>query len=222
MSYQNVQPTMYQWGQHHYPWHQGGAGWTAAPVPMWGVNPALVGPRQVAVGADPSTVKKVMLGEFLLLSAALVGFVWWLQRGSKSYTSNAYGRRYAGDPYWLTVKYPGSCRRCGKQIRKGERAFRYKDGSLYCDSDACGRAESRSFEAAAFDEDMFNRNASRRHSQYSAEEISALRRYRAAHGRYWKEDLWLDWSEGRDRDPVLRTMRNTRGVGWLKHFRFPK
>ena len=64
-------------------------------------------------------------------------------------------RRYAGDPYWLTLKYPGQCARCGRELRKGERAFRYKSGALYCDSAVCGRAESRSFEAAAEDEDRY-------------------------------------------------------------------
>lgn len=63
-----------------------------------------------------------------------------------------YGKRYSGDPYWLTLRYPGECRRCKRQLAKGERAFRYKCGSLYCDSDRCGRACSREFEGAAFDE----------------------------------------------------------------------
>jgi hypothetical protein len=68
-----------------------------------------------------------------------------------------YGRRYAGDPKWIICRYRGVCRRCKGEIKRGERAFRYKDGSLYCDSDGCGQAESRSFEAAAFDEDMLTR-----------------------------------------------------------------
>ena len=64
-------------------------------------------------------------------------------------------RRYQGDPYWLTLKYPGQCRRCDRQLKKGEQAFRYKDGSLYCDSDSCGGRESRMFEAAAADEEQY-------------------------------------------------------------------
>jgi hypothetical protein len=64
-------------------------------------------------------------------------------------------RRYRGDPRWITVKYAGTCRRCGEPIPKGADAFYYPKGrALYCDSDTCGRAESRSFEAAAADEDF--------------------------------------------------------------------
>jgi len=67
--------------------------------------------------------------------------------------------RYSGDPRWITLRYAGSkCRRCGKQLKRGERAFRYKDGSLYCDSDNCGQAASRSFDAAASDEAMLTGN----------------------------------------------------------------
>ena len=64
----------------------------------------------------------------------------------------SYGRRYGGDPYWLTVRYPGKCAKCGTTIGRGAQAFRYKDGSLYCEAAGCGGAESSSFEAAAFDE----------------------------------------------------------------------
>jgi hypothetical protein len=45
------------------------------------------------------------------------------------------------------------CRRCGEPIKRGDEAFFYKDGSLYCDR-GCGQDASADFEAAAFDEDV--------------------------------------------------------------------
>ena len=63
-------------------------------------------------------------------------------------------RRYSGDPYWLTVRYRAICAGCGHEMKRGERAFRFKDGSLYCDSDACGQRESVAFRAAAQDEEF--------------------------------------------------------------------
>jgi len=67
-------------------------------------------------------------------------------------------RRYQGDPYWLYLKWPGTCRRCGQTIPKERKAFRFKDGSLYCEADPCGPTESRRFEAAAFDEAQYTRD----------------------------------------------------------------
>ena len=57
-----------------------------------------------------------------------------------------------GDPYWLTLKYPGTCKKCGKQMKRGEKAFRYNDGAMYCDSDKCGKQAHRDFAAAVADE----------------------------------------------------------------------
>ena len=64
---------------------------------------------------------------------------------------------YAGDPHWITARYPGTCaaRECSEAITKGDRAFYYPHGkALY--AVACGHADanSRDFEAAAFDEDV--------------------------------------------------------------------
>lgn len=67
-------------------------------------------------------------------------------------------RRYSGDPYWITCKYPGKCRKCGATIKKGSKAFRYKDGSLYGGDCGCGDAASADFEACAFDEAMCTGN----------------------------------------------------------------
>lgn len=63
--------------------------------------------------------------------------------------------RYSGDPYWITCEYPGTCRRCRKTIDKGDRAFKYKDGSLYGGECGCGEQASREFYGAADDEDFY-------------------------------------------------------------------
>lgn len=55
MSYVRLNPSYYQMLQPESPWHPGGQGWSTAPVPGWGENPALVGPARLAVeglGAD--------------------------------------------------------------------------------------------------------------------------------------------------------------------------
>ena len=74
--------------------------------------------------------------------------------------------RYSGDPYWITCRYPGKCSGCGAEIPKGKRAFRYKCGSLYCDTPDCGQAASRDFDAAAADEDRYSNPASNRVGGY--------------------------------------------------------
>jgi hypothetical protein len=61
--------------------------------------------------------------------------------------------RYKGDPYWTKERFESKCRRCDKQIRRGESIFYYPSSrAVYCDHEACGRQESRSFECAAQDE----------------------------------------------------------------------
>jgi len=66
-------------------------------------------------------------------------------------------RSYAGDPYWTTSKF-NSIGACGHLINKGETIFFYPRGKhVYCNRDACGGHESRSFVAAAEDEAVFNR-----------------------------------------------------------------
>jgi len=64
---------------------------------------------------------------------------------------------YRGDPYWLTAKYAGTCRRCGRPIRPGEHVFYYpKTKSVYCSEPGCGEKESNSFHEAVQDEDFYN------------------------------------------------------------------
>ena len=60
---------------------------------------------------------------------------------------------YSGDPYWTTARFNSKCSGCGRGIKKGERIFYFpRTKDVFCDSDRCGRRESRSFEAAAQDE----------------------------------------------------------------------
>lgn len=66
---------------------------------------------------------------------------------------------YAGDPYWMTCKFAGKCGRCTREIKKGERAFRYKDGTIYCGLEKCGGIASREFDAVAQDEDFLMRGS---------------------------------------------------------------
>lgn len=65
--------------------------------------------------------------------------------------------RYSGDPHWIVARYPGTCADCGAEIKKGSRAFRFKDGSLFGDSCGCGRRESQKFDCAAEDEAFMTR-----------------------------------------------------------------
>ena len=97
-----------------------------------------------------------MVSDAKQIGLDLEGLRFGWRRNSRGAMRTAYGQRYAGDPKWIVCRYVGTCKRCGKTIKKGERAFRYKDRSLYCDSDGCGQHESRAFEAAAFDEYVYN------------------------------------------------------------------
>ena len=60
----------------------------------------------------------------------------------------------------------------------------------------------------------------------SNEELEALKRFAAKHGRLWKSALGHAWETGRyDSDDVsdkLQTIRNAFGPSWLVRFRFPR
>lgn len=72
--------------------------------------------------------------------------------GSK--TADYGGPSYRGDPRWITVRYPANCYKCGRDIKKGDRAFYYPKGkNLYCDGAACGQAADRDFQDMAAVED---------------------------------------------------------------------
>ena len=66
-------------------------------------------------------------------------------------------KRYALDPYWMNVRFPGTCRKCGRQIKRGERAFYYPNGKhLFCEAAPCGQAAAADFQACAEDEAFYN------------------------------------------------------------------
>jgi DNA-binding ferritin-like protein len=59
-----------------------------------------------------------------------------------------------GDPYWMVAKYPGRDHK-GNPFKKGERVFYYpKSKSILTGEDA--EKASRDFDAAKFDEDVYN------------------------------------------------------------------
>lgn len=49
VSYVALKPSYYQMLNPESAWHPGAPGWSTAPVPGWGQNPALVGPARLAV-----------------------------------------------------------------------------------------------------------------------------------------------------------------------------
>ena len=61
----------------------------------------------------------------------------------------SYGRRYAGDPRWITARF-GNCAKCKKPLA-GKRAAYFPNGKT-CLCEECGRPEMATFETAAFDE----------------------------------------------------------------------
>lgn len=65
-------------------------------------------------------------------------------------------RRYAGDPYWLTLKFVGKCAGCGAEMKAGSQGFRYKNGQIFGEACGCGRKNEQDFISCAEDEDMYN------------------------------------------------------------------
>ena len=63
---------------------------------------------------------------------------------------------YSGDPYWLTLRFAGTCAGCGAPIPRGAEAFRFKNKKLYGEACGCGTRESEQFEALAQDEAFYN------------------------------------------------------------------
>lgn len=65
-------------------------------------------------------------------------------------------RYYNGDPYWINLRYAGTCASCGARLPKGARAFYYPKGKkLFGDQDACcgqGTLEAERFAELALDE----------------------------------------------------------------------
>jgi len=68
-----------------------------------------------------------------------------------------YNNSYRSDPRWLSVKYACKCERCGAAIKRGDQAFYYPSTkSMLCSKDECGGQAGRDFNAAAFDEAIYN------------------------------------------------------------------
>jgi len=127
MSYYGIPPAYYEEFQPGTPWHQGARGWSRAPVPGWGANPALVGPRRLAMhgcsacgqAGEGNTVVKA-----LAIVAALGAGAWLLFRDrSTSGGYKANRRRYRsnrcrgrGGPYLIPSrkKYPVPSKRCAR------------------------------------------------------------------------------------------------------------
>ena len=60
------------------------------------------------------------------------------------------------DPYWLTVKYAGQCKKCGVPIQRGAQAYYYPlTKALYC-AGTCGQAADADFQSCAADEYAYN------------------------------------------------------------------
>lgn len=61
-----------------------------------------------------------------------------------------------------------------------------------------------------------------KHAPLTAEQLDALTRYAAKHGRFWKSKLRRAWMGGPPYDDTgpLRELRNTHGHYWLKDFSF--
>lgn len=57
----------------------------------------------------------------------------------------------------------------------------------------------------------------------TADELAALQRYAARHGRRWKSVLNDAWQglPPHDDSGILRTLRNSHGPTWLHRFRLP-
>lgn len=64
MSYVSTKPGYYDQFQIGTGLEEGTEGWTRAPWPGWGQNPALIGPSQIAVGASPDGLGAYLLAGF--------------------------------------------------------------------------------------------------------------------------------------------------------------
>ena len=59
---------------------------------------------------------------------------------AKEVMGYGYHKTYGGDPYWLTLKYPGHCDKCHKPLARGERAYYYpRTRSMF--GEACGHGQ---------------------------------------------------------------------------------
>ena len=82
MSYVALNPSYYQMLQPESAWHAGAEGWSVAPYPGWGSNPALVGPKRLGVeglGSDQA-FKLGAVATIGLLAASTIGLAYYLTK----------------------------------------------------------------------------------------------------------------------------------------------
>ncbi len=61
-----------------------------------------------------------------------------------------------GDPRWITLKWPGLCTGCGRQLPKGSRAFYYPATRAVYAAGCCAEAHARDFQSHAHDEAVYH------------------------------------------------------------------
>lgn len=135
MSYEQTSPAFYQMLQPGTPYHAGAPGWSRAPFPGWGQNPALRGPARLGVhgcagecgcGGCGQVGGGVPWGTVALVGgAALLG--WVILRSMRSYQPNRRHRRNAKwsrayknrlpDAAFLYIA-PG-----GRKVRRGGKTY---------------------------------------------------------------------------------------------------
>jgi hypothetical protein len=64
-------------------------------------------------------------------------------------------RNYPRDPFWLSAKYAGVCKKCGEAFKAGDRIFYYPNGKAAY-SGKCADAASADFSSCAGDEAAYN------------------------------------------------------------------
>jgi len=60
--------------------------------------------------------------------------------------------KYSRDPRWITARFQGQCKKCGKKVETGEKVYYFPIGkAIICQN--CGEETARRFAAEAMDED---------------------------------------------------------------------
>jgi len=60
-----------------------------------------------------------------------------------------------------------------------------------------------------------------RYPDITPDQMTALHKYAAKHGRKWKDELGLAWLTG-SAGWELHSLRNSHGPSWLAQFKFPE
>lgn len=80
VSYVKLHPSYYQMFQPESAWHAGAEGWSVAPYPGWGQNPALVGPKRLGVeGLGEVSGTAIVVGQVALM-AGILGVALYLSK----------------------------------------------------------------------------------------------------------------------------------------------